>query len=266
MDIRRQPIGFFDSGIGGLSVLLHAAAELKNENFIYYGDSANAPYGERSEEEIKRLSLDCGAFLFQKGVKAIVMACNTATSASVKLMREKYQIPVISIEPAVKPAAENAQNGKILVMATPATLAQKRYNSLVERVGCAGRVINMPCGGLAGLLEAGDFDAAEVEQYIRRKFKVIEGEEIDGIVMGCTHYSFISPQIHSVALERLRGKREIYDGMYGTVRQLGRVLCQNRLQSPGPGGAVALYTSGTAEDMRVMRHIIASRAGWINVQ
>ena len=110
MKDRKLPIGFFDSGVGGLSVMKHAMKVLPTENFIYYGDDANAPYGTRTEEEIKELSLACGEFLYQKGVKAIVMACNTATSIAVYKMREKYQIPVISIEPAVKPAYEGRKD------------------------------------------------------------------------------------------------------------------------------------------------------------
>ena len=132
---RRMPIGFFDSGIGGLSVLMCAMRELPREKFIYYGDNLHAPYGSKTEAEIKELSLECGKFLYEKGVKAIVMACNTATSASVKLMRDLYNMPVISIEPAVKPACEAQGNGKVLVMATHATIAQQRYRALLSRLG-----------------------------------------------------------------------------------------------------------------------------------
>ena len=110
-----QPIGVYDSGVGGLSVLCEARKRLPHENFIYYGDSENAPYGTKTEDEIKELSLACGEFLFRKGVKMIVIACNTATSIVVQTMRERYNIPIISIEPAVKPALEGSRNGKIIV-------------------------------------------------------------------------------------------------------------------------------------------------------
>ena len=123
-----RPIGFFDSGVGGISVLKTAWRLMPYENYIYYGDNINAPYGEKTEEQIKALSLAAGGFLFAKGVKAIVMACNTATSAAVKIMREKYNIPVVSMEPAVKPALLASGEGKVLVLATPATVTQARLS------------------------------------------------------------------------------------------------------------------------------------------
>ena len=126
-----RPIGFFDSGMGGISVLKTAYQKMPNENYIYYGDSANAPYGNKTEAQIKKLSLDAGKALFDMGVKAIVMACNTATSAAVILMREKYNIPVISMEPAVRPALAASAKGKVLVLATPATVSQSRYLGLL---------------------------------------------------------------------------------------------------------------------------------------
>lgn len=256
MDLRNRPIGFFDSGVGGLSVLIHAAKELKNENFVYYGDDKNAPYGEKSEEEIKALAIACGEFLYGKGVKAMVMACNTATSIAVQRMREIFQVPVISIEPAVKPACEATAGGKILVMATPATILQKRYNSLVDRLGCRDRVINMPCDGLASLLESGDFSQPAIDDYIRRKFKPIEGEEISGIVLGCTHYSFIAQTIQKHAKDMFAGACALYDGMYGMVRQLGAVLKERGLDAPGPGGNIALYSSGGEKMVEVFRKVI----------
>lgn len=255
MDKRERPIGFFDSGVGGLSVLRYAKSQLPKENFIYYGDSKNAPYGNKTEEEIKSLSLACGEFLYQKGVKAMVMACNTATSASVQKMRELYQMPVISIEPAVKPASEAPGAGKILVMATPATIMQRRYNSLVERLGCSDRVLNLPCGGLVELLETGDFENPAIRAYLEEKFRTVGDFQIRAIVLGCTHYSFIANTIQEVAKELLDGPLELFDGMYGMVRQLGRILREKDLESSGPGGQVELYSSGGPEDEAILRQV-----------
>lgn len=240
---KELPIGVFDSGIGGLSVLRHAVSVLPNEDFIFYGDNKNAPYGTRSEEEIKELSLECCRFLYDKGVKAIVMACNTATSASVKLMRELFGLPVISIEPAVKPAYENKKDGKIIVMATPATISQSRYKELCKRVGCAESVIDIPCNGLVELLEDGDFEKPQIDDYIRNKFNDITDSKIDGIVMGCTHYSFISEKIRSIAQEMFEGELAIYDGMYGMVRQLKRILEQDNLLRENGNGIIEYYSS-----------------------
>ena len=116
MEKRNRPIGFFDSGVGGLSVLRQAIRELPNENFLFYGDCANVPYGEKSPEEVKQLTMSCCDLLYKKGAKALLIACNTATSAAIHAMREKYQMPVISMEPAIKPANESAKPGKVLVM------------------------------------------------------------------------------------------------------------------------------------------------------
>lgn len=259
MDKRGLPIGFFDSGVGGLSVLCHAVGELPCENFIYYGDDAHAPYGTKGEQEIKELSLACGEMLYQKGVKAIVMACNTATSAAVLLMREKYQIPVISMEPAVKPASESAAKGKIIVMATPSTIAGARYQALTRRVGCVDRLFNLPCDGLVELLETGEFENPEIEAYIRRKFSALEGQVVSGIVIGCTHYSFVSDLIAQIAREMFQGACEIHDGMFGTVRQLRRVLRQRGLEANVPGGRVELYTSGSGDTLEIMRKIMRQR-------
>ena len=259
MQKNRLPIGFFDSGIGGLSVLKHAMRELPEEKFIYYGDTLHAPYGNKSEEEIKELSMACCKFLCDKGVKAIVMACNTATSVSVRQMREQYRLPVISIEPAIKPAFEARKQGKILVMATPATIAQQRYRDLVDRLQCGHAVINMPCGGLVEILEQGDFEDPRIEVYLREKFATLKDTCIDGIVMGCTHYSFIARKIQRLAEDYFTGEKVVYDGMYGTVRQLGRVLQAEGLVTDQPGQTLSLYSS-MEHSVEIFAQILAQRA------
>lgn len=256
MNQRELPIGFFDSGIGGVSVLAHAVSILKNEDYIYWGDNANAPYGNKSEDEIMALSLACGEALMEKGVKALVMACNTATSISVKMLRERYQVPVISIEPAVKPAIENCAHGKVLVMATPATISQQRYQNLVARLGCRSRVIDMPCGGLVERIEPGDFTAPEIREYLHQKFAPLRGEEISGIVVGCTHYSFISDAIADVAKEYFLGNCEIFDGMFGMVRQLKRVLEQQGLRSTrNRSGKVTFFSSAGEKEIEILSRV-----------
>ena len=171
------PIGFFDSGVGGIALLKEAALVMPNEDFIYYGDSLNVPYGNKTEHEIKSLSLSCGEYLFNKGVKAIVMACNTATSISVQMMREQYQIPVISIEPAVKPAVKAAGDGDVIVMATPATISQERYNLLIGRIGSKEKIINISLSRLAQMIETLDLEGVEIAEYLRAKFLPYKGQE-----------------------------------------------------------------------------------------
>jgi len=245
MQKRDMPIGFYDSGVGGISVLRQTVNLLPHENFIYYGDNANAPYGSKKEDEIRELSLKCGDFLYDKGVKAIVIACNTATSIVVRLMREKYSIPVISMEPAAKPACEKYETGGIVVMATPATLRQKRYRELLERLDITERVINIECGGLAGLIEKGDIYSPKIKAYIYEKLAPLRGSgDISAIVIGCTHYSFVSGQIHDVALKILDGNCEIFDGMHGTARHIAGLLGQEGLLSDrSANGSVEFYSS-----------------------
>ncbi|MEI6102258.1 MAG: glutamate racemase, partial [Eubacteriales bacterium] len=240
------PVGFFDSGVGGISVLKQTLAILPGENYIYYGDSGNLPYGNKSESEIKALSLDCGAFLYEKGVKAIVIACNTATSIAVHMMRDLYQIPVISIEPAVKPAIEAMGDGYVIVMATPATIQQERYNSLLAHLGHTDRIINVSCENLAQMIETLDLDSPRIKAYICEKLIPYKDKKIDGIVLGCTHYSFICGLIGQTAQEIFSGKCEIFDGKYGTARQLKRVLEEmNLINLSGQEPTLSLYSSGS---------------------
>lgn len=253
---KTAPIGFFDSGIGGLSVLRHAMQVMPNEKFIFFGDNGNLPYGEKSEEQIKKLTIAGGDFLFEKGVKAMLVACNTATSAAINDMRDKYKMPVISMEPAIKPACEAARHGKVLVLATPSTIASKRYARLVERLGCREKIIDLPCAGLADLLDKGNFIDPAIKNYLEEKMAPHSGEEIDGIVIGCTHYSFVASAIAAVAAETLVGERRLFDGMYGTVRQLQKVLQECNMLSPGPSSKVEVFTSGTAENLQVMQKIV----------
>lgn len=256
MNENELPIGIFDSGMGGVSVLKCAAKALPYENFIYFGDTANAPYGDKSEEEIQKLTLKCGEFLYQKGVKAMLIACNTATSAAVIKMRDKFKMPVISMEPAVKPAMESSQDGLIVVMATAATIAQKRYRLLIERLGCINRVVNIPCCGLVELVEKGDFNNPEIDAYIKGKLNPLAGENVCGIVIGCTHYSFVSKNIERAANEILVGNRRIFDGKYGTVRQLGRILSENNIENKGVNlGQVKFYSSAGEKQAKILEKI-----------
>ena len=248
MTQKDRPIGFFDSGVGGISVLKQALKVLDGENYIYLGDNLHVPYGNKTEDEIRRLSMQCGDFLYQKGVKAIVVACNTATSIAVQTMREKYCIPVVSIEPAVKPAIEADRCGKILVMATPATISQRRYNALLDRVGQKERVINLPCEGLAQDIEQYALDGPEITDYLEEKFAPFAKMTVAGIVLGCTHYSFIEKTIRRVAGRILPSEFEIYDGRYGTVRQLKRVLAERGLLREKRESSVEFYATGDQQE------------------
>lgn len=240
-----RPIGFFDSGLGGVSVLRQAVRLLPNENFIYFGDDANAPYGTRTEEEIRTLSLASADFLAERRVKAIVVACNTATSISIQEMRARYNLPVVSIEPAVKPASEAFPEGVIAVFATPATLRQKRFQALIDRLGIRDRVRVVACPDLAGLIERGDLDAPELKAYIRNRIEVLADEPlVNALVIGCTHYTFVSSLIQKEAARILHGACRLFDGAEGTARQLVRVLDLGALLSKRTSkGEVSFHSS-----------------------
>ncbi len=239
-----KPIGFFDSGVGGISVLKTACLLLPQENYIYYGDNLNAPYGNKTEDEIKRLTFDACSFLYSKGVKSIVMACNTATSAAVIMMREAYNIPVISMEPAVKPALEGRNAGKVLVLATPATVSQARYLGLIERLGAHGEVLSVGCGGLVELIEEGRTDEESIHSYLAERLAFLDGQPIGAVVLGCTHYSFVEAHIKSYIDKFTQTDCPVFDGRHGTARQLERVLrtsgtlCENQQQ-----GQIQYYSS-----------------------
>ena len=230
-----RPIGFFDSGVGGISVLKTVHALLPHENYIYYGDNANAPYGDKSEEAIRELSFAAGSFLYGKGVKAIVMACNTATSAAVIGMRRQFSIPVISMEPAVKPALAAGREGLVLVLATPATVSQGRYKGLLERLHAGSRVINIGCGGLVELIEQGRTDRRTVREYLEKQLAGLRGQRIGAVVIGCTHYSFIGRQIKDYIDDAFGADCALFDGRHGTAAHLRDVLRERDMLCGGAG-------------------------------
>lgn len=221
MDKKNRPIGFFDSGVGGLSVLKEAIRLMPKEQYIYFGDSKNAPYGVREVEDVKKLTYKAVEFIMEKGAKAIVVACNTATSASVAALRITYPgVPIVGIEPAVKPAVNLKRPGDIIIMATPMTLKEKKFNNLMEKYRGEADIIPMPCPGLMDFIEGGKIRGKEVEDYIRDKYEAFNGKEIGAIVLGCTHYPFIRPVIEDV----LGLNIPILDGGLGTSIELMRRL------------------------------------------
>lgn len=221
MENKYRPIGIFDSGVGGISVLREAVKRLPNEDFIYYGDSKNAPYGEKNVEEIQKLVFGVTEKLIDRQVKAIVVACNTATSAAIDKLREKYKdMPVIGIEPALKPAIKLKRNGKIIVMATPVTLKESKFMNLMEKYEGIADIAPVPCPGLAEIIEQGHFDGPIVKDYIETKLSTYKEHKIAAIVLGCTHYPFVKDEISKA----INSDVPIIDGSEGTIKQLKRKL------------------------------------------
>lgn len=223
-----KPIAFFDSGVGGISVLNEAIKMMPNENYIYFGDSKNAPYGIKSTSDVKKLTEKNIGFLIEKGVKAVVIACNTATSASAEYLRGKYkEIPIIGVEPALKPAALSHPGEKVLVMATPMTLAEKKFKTLMREYSDTADIIPVPCGGLMEFVEAGILDGEEIEEFLNEVLTQEIKEGSTAIVLGCTHYPFIKESISKVMDHHV----QIYDGGLGTATQLKRRLMRCGLLS-----------------------------------
>ena len=219
---RSMPIGVMDSGVGGISVLKKAVEIMPYEDFIYYGDSLNAPYGTKSTEEIRDLTFAVVEKLRTTGIKALCVACNTATAAAIKDLRAKYtDMPVIGIEPAVKPAALSTRGGTIIVMATPMTITQNKFNELLKIYDKDARIIPLPCEGLMEMVEHWSDDKAPLMKYFDEKLGPVLQDDTETIVLGCTHYPFIKKE-----LREYLGDRDIalIDGAEGTAKQIRRRL------------------------------------------
>ncbi len=241
LSLNNLPIGFFDSGVGGLSVLKEAIKLLPNEDFIYFGDSKNAPYGTKTVDEVKELTFKAVDFLLSKNVKSIVIACNTATSAAIDDLRAFYKnIPIIGIEPALKPAVELDKDGKIIIMATPMTLVEAKFNNLMKSYADTRAIIPLPCAGLVELVESGVVEGTIVNSYLKNKLKPYLDEPISSIVLGCTHYPFIRNELEKI----LSTDTAIIDGSAGTVKQLKRQLeNMNALNSSISKGSLEIINS-----------------------
>jgi glutamate racemase len=247
VDNKNRPIGFFDSGVGGLSVMKEAIQVMPNENYIYFGDSKNAPYGVKSVEEVRDLTFKAVEFLLNKGVKGIAIACNTATSAAVADLRKIYpDLPLVGIEPALKPAVELNKDGNILIMATSMTLKEEKFNRLMNRYKDRASIIPVPCPGLVEFIESGKLDGKEVEEYLFEKVNTYNGGKIASIVLGCTHYPFIKD-----TLVKIIGKDiTIIDGGLGTAKELRRRLSEkNLLTESRENGTIEIINSSNKNEV-----------------
>ncbi len=254
-DFREYPIGVFDSGVGGISVLRELVKIMPQEDFLYFGDSLHAPYGTKELSEVRELTIRHVEFLMEQGAKAIAVACNTATSAAVAILREKYpSVPLVGIEPAIKPAAEEKPGGRIVVMATPMTLRQEKFQKLMAAYEDQIRVVPLPCPGLMEFIERGDLEGDGLRRYLTELFWSVGQEPIDGVVLGCTHYPFARKLIQEVLGEHVT----IYDGGPGTARELCRRVTEaGMLRQAGREGTVRFLNSrNTPEEMELCRRLL----------
>lgn len=249
-DAYRGCVGVFDSGVGGISILRGLVCEMPHERFVYFGDSAHAPYGEKTPRQVLELSRSIVDDLVHGGCKAIVIACNTATSAAAKQLRAEYaNIPIVGVEPALKPAVLAERHGRVLVMATPMTVRLDKFQHLMEEWGDAAQVVAVPCWGLAARIEQGHLDNPDVVDLIRDLVGEYE-HTIDAVVLGCTHYPFVREQIREVL-----GDVPFFDSASGTARQLRRRLeeCGLLADPTQAGGVEFLSSKDTAEEIALYR-------------
>lgn len=256
-----SPIGIFDSGVGGLSVLQHIHRLMPAEALIYVADSGYAPYGEKTDQFIAERSLAIAGFLQQQQIKALVVACNTATAAAVHLLRQRYpELIIIGLEPGLKPAALSSQQHTVAVLATRSTLNSRKFQHLLQQTGTTDntRIVLQPCDGLAAMIEQGRLDSPQLHELLQTYLQPAIEACADRIVLGCTHYPFVSSQIQDILAQRHPHWQQVE--LIDTGAAVARHL-QQRLQQAGclaqPAGpdtaqpaALQAYTSGSLADMQ----------------
>ena len=240
-----RPIGIFDSGVGGLSVLRAVRRELPYEDILFLGDQAHVPYGPRTKDQIRDFSSAITRFLLGQGVKLIVVACNTASAAALCDLRQEFpDVSFVGMEPAVKPAAETTHTGKVGVLATPTTFSGDLYASVVERFAGGVTLYQDTCPGLVEQIEKGNLDGFETREILKKALAPMLAGGIDTVVMGCTHYPFVIPLIETITGPEVR----TIDPAPAIARQVRRLLTQRDLLNPSETrGALQFYTSGDPE-------------------
>jgi glutamate racemase len=247
-DIR--PVGVFDSGVGGLSVLRAMRQQFPNESVNYFGDQGHVPYGPRPLDEVREFSKAITRFLLGLGAKLIVVACNTASAAALHSLRQAFpDVSFVGMEPAVKPAAENTRSGVVGVLATPATFQGALYASVVERFAGNVTLLQNPCPGLVQQIERGELDSSETRTILESALLPMLDRGIDTIVLGCTHYPFVIPLIQEIVGPDVR----VIDPAPAVARQVSRLLDSPGRRAVSPiSGALRFFTSGNATQFEAM--------------
>lgn len=244
---RNAPVAVFDSGVGGLSVLGEIHRLLPNESLLYVADGGYIPYGEKTPEFIRERCAIIAQFFYEKGAKALVLACNTATVAGVSTVRERYpDWPIIAMEPAVKPAAAATKSGVVGVLATTGTLQSAKFAALLDRFAADVRVVTQPCPGLVELIETGDLVSPAIRQLLRSYVDPLVAAGCDTIILGCTHYPFLKPLLR----EMLPTSITLIDTGAAVARQLQRLLAQRDLLATEISGPAQFWTSGNPDNFR----------------
>lgn len=261
-----SPIGIFDSGVGGISVLRAIRELMPEESIVYFGDQEHVPYGSRSMEQIQSFSEAITWFLLEQGAKIIVVACNTASAAALKYLRGKFPaVQFVGMEPAIKPAAEHTKTGKVGVLATPATFQGALYASVVERFANGVELFQDTCPGLVQQIERGNLAGEETKRILENALQPMLQQSIDTVVLGCTHYPFVIPLIQQIVGEDAR----VIDPAPAVARQTARLLEAEGMRSKS-GGQIKLYTSADPEALEALLPVLLGestevrRAEWVD--
>ena len=255
-----KPIAVFDSGVGGLSVLRHLRTLLPNESIIYIADQKHVPYGPRTRKELIQLSRAITRFLLSQQAKIVVVACNTATAAALKDLREQFpEIPFVGMEPAVKPAAQQTKSGKVGVLATVQTLSSERYASLMYRFASHVQVLENPCIGLVDKIEAGEIAVNGTKSLLRSCLDPMLASGVDTVVLGCTHYPFVLPVIEQIVGTAVT----IIDPAPAVARQTARIIQKHNLNTASTNPpTIRMITTGSANVFaQQLKHLIGYEGG-----
>lgn len=247
VDVSEAPVGVFDSGVGGLSVLHEIERLLPRESLLYVADCGHIPYGEKTPEFIRERCLQVARFFREQGAKALVLACNTATVAAVTDLRQRYpEWPIVGMEPAVKPAAAATRSGVVGVLATTGTLQSAKFAALLDRFASDVQVITQPCPGLVELIETGDLHSPALRSLLRGYVEPLLAAGCDTLILGCTHYPFLKPLLLAMVPREV----VLVDTGAAVARQLQRLLAEQHALATGEARPVRFWTSGSPENFR----------------
>ncbi|MBK5376692.1 glutamate racemase [Pseudomonas sp. TH43] len=256
--MREAPIGVFDSGVGGLSVLAEIQRLLPNESLLYVADCGHVPYGEKTPQFIRQRCSVMAGFFREQGAKALVLACNTATVAGVADLRCDFpDWPIVGMEPAVKPAAAATRSGVVGVLATTGTLQSAKFAALLDRFATDVRVITQPCPGLVELIESGDLHSPQLRALLQSYVDPLLANGCDTIILGCTHYPFLKPMLKSMIPEDI----SLIDTGAAVARQLQRLLAERNLLAEGPSQAAKFWTSADPGHFRNVLPVLWHSSG-----
>ena len=259
MSDKKPPIGIFDSGVGGLSVLRAIRSQMPEETVIYFGDQGHIPYGPRPMEQIRDFSEAITNFLLERDAKIIVVACNTASAAALKYLREKFpKVQFVGMEPAVKPAAETTQSGRVGVLATPATFQGALYASVVERFANGVELFQNTCNGLVQQIEQGNLDGSETREILENALHPMLEVNIDTVVLGCTHYPFVIPLIQEIVGEKVR----VIDPAPAVAKQVKRLIeAGGMTNNLSERGEIRFYTSSDPDMLKSLLPVLLGESG-----